>query len=160
MNFRQIYSDEWIKDDYRQFAELNIKTSKIEERFKVIFEDSFEEGLGKSKLGAFVTNQGTQFFIEEFLPNQERFITQLGLLNDSKTLADNLDEVLEVLELTSSNLTWFNKIIKFQPCELWRQDDNGHKFLIETFPCRADAFMAMKEFEASLHKQTYWIEKV
>lgn len=53
----------------------------------------------------------------------------------------------------------FYKSLKFHPHELWRQDDNGHKFLIETFPCKADAVRAMKEFEARLHKQTYWVEK-
>ncbi|NJM52367.1 MAG: hypothetical protein HC846_02610 [Blastocatellia bacterium] len=52
------------------------------------------------------------------------------------------------------------KDIKFQPHELWRQDDNGHKFLIETFPCKADAVRAMREFEIRLHKQTYWVERV
>lgn len=59
----------------------------------------------------------------------------------------------------SDEMSFYNSL-KFQPHELWRQDDNGHKFLIETFPCRADAVRAMKEFEARLHKQTYWIEKV
>lgn len=44
--------------------------------------------------------------------------------------------------------------------ELWRQDDNGHKFLVETFSCKADAIKAMKEFESRGHKQTYWVEKV
>lgn len=53
----------------------------------------------------------------------------------------------------------FYKSIQLSLHELWRQDDNGHKFLIETFPCRADAVSAMKEFEARLHKQTYWVEK-
>lgn len=54
----------------------------------------------------------------------------------------------------------FYQSFNFHPYNLWRQDDNGHQFLIETFPCRADAVNAMKEFEARLHKQTYWIEKV
>lgn len=160
MNFRKVNLDEWTKGDYRPFAELNIKSSAIEEKFGVVFEDSFEEGLGESKLGAFVTQQGTQFFLEHFLPSGERIIMQIGLLNNVKTLALHLDETLEVLELTSKNLTWFDKNIKLHPHELWRQDDNGHQFLIETFPCKADAVRAMKEFEARLHKQAYWVQKV
>jgi hypothetical protein len=160
VNFRQVKSNEWIKDDYRPFAEISIMTSKIAEKFGVVFVNSFESGLGESKLGAFITHRGTQFFLEEFLPNQERFITQVGLLNNIETLPNNLDEVLEVLELTSKKLTWYDENIKFHPHELWRQDDHGHRFLIETFPCRADAIKAMKEFEARLHKQTYWVKKV
>lgn len=54
----------------------------------------------------------------------------------------------------------FYKSFQFHPHQLWRQDDNGHKFLIEIFPCKADAVRAMKEFEARLHKQTYWVEMV
>lgn len=55
--------------------------------------------------------------------------------------------------------TLFYESIRFLPYELWRQDDHGHKFLIETFDRRSEAVRAMKEFEARLHKQTYWVEK-
>ena len=44
--------------------------------------------------------------------------------------------------------------------QLWWQDDHGHKFLVETFACKADAEKAMKDFENRLHKQTYWIERI
>lgn len=160
MNFRQIKLDEWVKGDYRPFAELNVKTSAIEEKFDVIFEDSFEEGLGETKLGGFIIETKTQFFLEEFRPQSEKSFVQIGILNNLETLAIHLDEVLESLELSSKFLTWFDENIKLYPHELWRQDDNGHKFLIETFPCKADAVKAMKEFESHLHKQIYWIEKI
>lgn len=75
-------------------------------------------------------------------------------------MSQHLDEILEVLELTSKDLTWFDENIKLHPHELWRQDDNGHKFLIETFSCKADALKAMRDFEGRLHKQTYWVQKV
>ena len=54
----------------------------------------------------------------------------------------------------------FYDSLGFESRELWRQDDNGHKFLIETFFCKADALKAMREFENRLHKQTYWVEKI
>lgn len=160
MNFRQIKLDEWVKGDYQPFAELNFKTSAIEQKFNIVFEDSYEDGLGETKLGGFITESGTQFFLEEFSPQSEKSIIQVGILNNLETLTIHLDEVLESLELTSKYLTWFNENIKLHPHELWRQDDNGHKFLIETFPCKADAVRAMKEFETRLHKQIYWIEKI
>ncbi|MEZ5424855.1 MAG: ATP-grasp domain-containing protein [Pyrinomonadaceae bacterium] len=53
----------------------------------------------------------------------------------------------------------FYDSLRFSPFDLWRQDDNGHRFLIETFPCRADAVRAMRDFEVRGHKQTYWIER-
>lgn len=159
MNFRQAKFDEWVEGDYRPFAELNVKTSAIEEKFGVKFEYSFEEGLGETKLGGFITETNVQFFLEEFRPETEHSFVQVGILHNPETLAIHLDEILESLELTSKYLNWFDENIKLQPHELRRQDDNGHKFLIETFPCKADAVKAMREFESRLHKQTYWIQK-
>lgn len=160
MNFRQIKIDEWVKGDYRAFAETNLKASKIEEKFGFVFENIYADGLGETKLAGFVTDFGTQFFLEEFYPNTEQSIIQIGILNNGETLAPHLDEVLEVLEITSTDLSWYDEKIKFHSHELWRQDDNGHQFLIEVFLCRANAVKAMREFEARLHKQTYWVEKV
>jgi hypothetical protein len=59
-----------------------------------------------------------------------------------------------------ANVSDFYDSLGLTPHELWRQDDNGHKFLVETFACEADAVKAMKDFEDRLHKQTYWFEKV
>jgi len=42
---------------------------------------------------------------------------------------------------------------------LWRQDDNGHKFQIESFTDRARAESAKGEFESRHHKQIYWVEE-
>jgi|GEM_PF-513444 len=47
----------------------------------------------------------------------------------------------------------------FEPYEVWRQDDNGNKYLIQTMPCRAEATKLMEKLSARLPKQIYWIEK-
>ena len=49
--------------------------------------------------------------------------------------------------------------VLFEPYELWRQDDNGNKYLIQIMPCRAEATRLMEKLSAQLHKQIYWIEK-
>jgi len=41
--------------------------------------------------------------------------------------------------------------------ELWRQDDNGNRFLVGSFAERADAERRLWELTGLLHKQTYWI---
>ena len=43
--------------------------------------------------------------------------------------------------------------------ELWRQDDNGNRALIQRFARRAEAEDRLRDFEARGHKQTYWIEE-
>jgi hypothetical protein len=41
--------------------------------------------------------------------------------------------------------------------ELWRQDDNGNRFLIGRFGERAAVEARLAELTRSPHKQTYWI---
>lgn len=42
--------------------------------------------------------------------------------------------------------------------ELWRQDDNGNRFLIARFDTRDAAEGEQRRFEALGHKQTYWVQ--
>lgn len=41
---------------------------------------------------------------------------------------------------------------------LWRQDDNGHRFLVCVSPTRQQAEAAREDFEARGHKQIYFVE--
>lgn len=41
--------------------------------------------------------------------------------------------------------------------QLWRQDDNGQKFLVETFSLEQEAQAQLEVLESRGHKQTYWI---
>ncbi len=43
--------------------------------------------------------------------------------------------------------------------ELWRQDDNGHRFLVGRFPTRGEAERQLAELTRAPHKQTYWINE-
>jgi hypothetical protein len=40
---------------------------------------------------------------------------------------------------------------------VWRQDDHGHRFEVARELSAADAERELQRFEASGHKQTYWI---
>lgn len=42
---------------------------------------------------------------------------------------------------------------------LWRQDDNGNRFLVARFAVEAEAAAEQARFEALGHKQTYWVER-
>jgi hypothetical protein len=42
--------------------------------------------------------------------------------------------------------------------QLWRQDDNGNRFLVGSFPDRDAAEERLAELTRVLHKQTYWID--
>ena len=42
--------------------------------------------------------------------------------------------------------------------ELWRQDDNGNRFLIGRFDSARAAEAEQRRFEVLGHKQTYWVQ--
>ena len=42
--------------------------------------------------------------------------------------------------------------------EVWRQDDNGNRFVVQTGLSREDAERLVVEFESRGHKQVYWAE--
>ena len=43
---------------------------------------------------------------------------------------------------------------------LWRQDDNGNRYPIETFDSIDEANASQAAFEARGHKQLYWVERI
>ena len=43
--------------------------------------------------------------------------------------------------------------------QLWRQDDNGHRFLVGTYPTKEAADSRLAELTVGHHKQTYWVCK-
>lgn len=43
------------------------------------------------------------------------------------------------------------------PFFLWRQDDNGNRFLVGTYADRNEAEARMAELSRYPHRQTYWI---
>jgi len=43
---------------------------------------------------------------------------------------------------------------------LWRQDDNGQRFIVGRFVARADAEQRLRQLTCVQHKQIYWIEAV
>lgn len=42
---------------------------------------------------------------------------------------------------------------------LWRQDDNGNRFLVATLADEAEARARLVELSSLSHRQIYWIER-
>ena len=43
--------------------------------------------------------------------------------------------------------------------QVWRQDDNGNRFLVDSFPSRERADRRIAELTQGHHKQAYWISE-
>jgi len=48
---------------------------------------------------------------------------------------------------------------EYRVFEVWRLDDNGNEFLVDTFDDRKSAEMRISALAASGHKQVYWLKE-
>ncbi len=49
---------------------------------------------------------------------------------------------------------------KYRVFEIWRLDDNGNEFLVDTFDDRGSSERRIAELAAGGHKQMYWLKEV
>jgi hypothetical protein len=118
--------------------------------------------LGKTKRAAFAVESGKHILLESSPASSlDRNTTTIALLEeeiDENSYTQILEEILIETVLSSADLTWKHDAISFQPHEVWRQDDQGNRFLVKQTDCKADALRLAGMFEARGHKQTYWIQ--
>ena len=105
--FKQISEKEWISDDYRPAAEICREADKLFPHLEVNFHYYFEDGLGEAKGAYFLTSKGRRFFIVELLNHPEP-ITTLGLLNNPATWDEDLNNVLDLLNLSRADLIYIH----------------------------------------------------
>ena len=110
VTFKQISKDEWTQGDFRAFASINKTTNELLEKFKIDFEEHLIDGLGRAKTAFFITSNGNQFFITEYLEPTVP-ITNIFILNNTDLMKNNFKEILEVLNLNYSDLDWVDKNI-------------------------------------------------
>lgn len=108
VSFRQISREEWKSGDYRSFAEIYCKSDEILANHSVEFEEYYADGLGKAKTAFFVTSNNKQFAITEYLEPKVP-ITEIILLNTPETIERDLNEILETLGLSCSDLGFVKK---------------------------------------------------
>lgn len=93
-----------------------------------------------------------------FLRDNEKDLQTKSVFAKNTIDTEKLNDLLEELNLTTNDICHLDNSIKFQPYELWRQDDNGNQALIEVLPCRADANAKVKMYTERGHKQLYWCQ--
>jgi hypothetical protein len=160
LSFHQIGLESWVPGNYREIAILRYSSDELAEKHGMVFNKGYEDGLGETKEAGFLTSKGRQFSLVHYLwaPAPYRQMTNILSLWQADTLASDLEDILEVLNLGTEDLEWIEPTISFQKYEVWRQDDNGGKFLIEIAHSKADAKKIVRKYELIPHKQTYWIE--
>ncbi|HKQ03879.1 MAG TPA: hypothetical protein VJ464_02010 [Blastocatellia bacterium] len=159
MSITQINEEEWQKGDYRPAAMIRRTVEDVTKQFGITFLNIHEDGLGAAKLAGVKTAQGQQFLLEQFFdgPEPTEDTIHIFCLYD-EAMTSHLEEILEALEVRWSEILWTDQRIRFQEHEVWREDDNGNRFLVEVTPNRAEAAMIEKRLTGLGHKQVYWIE--
>jgi hypothetical protein len=166
----QVPFEKWVKGDWREIACLRGSAEEMERRLGASFREGFDSYWGPFREAGFQTPNGRKFGLTHYLKVPERLkapkgpVLMVTCLYDDK-FAGDLEDVLESLDMDLSDVAILNSSlainpeVRLVPHALWRQDDNGVRALVEVCPCRASASKQMRAFEASGHKQTYWIER-
>jgi len=163
---RPIPVDEWKSETRSRrswgVAMLSLTAQQIEASTGIPFVKDLEPGLGMFWFATAATATRAWLFAESIDgPSDVRGKTSVStreIIGGENDLAGAIEELLEEMNLRTSDLAWIHPDLKLTPHALWRQDDHGHRYLVETFPSRADARFALREFESHHHKQFYWIE--
>jgi hypothetical protein len=161
LSFKPIDYHEWAKGDYRPIAVLRYSSDELAKRHAIDFKEYWQDGLGQTKEARFITSSGKQFLLVHYLdaPAPYHSMTHIFSLFDIASMTGDLEDILEALGFASEELNWVEPNISFQKYEVWRQDDNGNKFLIDIAPSKPDAKKIMLKYERLPHKQTFWMER-
>ena len=107
-SFRQIGENEWQVGDYRPKVLINRKAAELFQNYQVSFKEYSEDGLGKAKSAFFLTSNNTQFSVRELIEPKTP-ITEIFILNNPNTIENELNEILEILRLSYSDLDFVYK---------------------------------------------------
>lgn len=109
---KNITADEWQQDDYISAGYVHNKSEEILQKYQAVSNEYDEEGIGRIKITRFLTPSGKQFFLFEGLESTLP-VTEIFIHNNPATMANDLKEILEELELSYSDLDWVNPDIRF-----------------------------------------------
>ena len=115
----------------------------------------FFDGMGRWEFVLFSSNRGETVYVEGY-PDAPK--PGFDFVAESPGA---MFHFLDWLELDRADIYWVNDVLEaadWPTFELWRSDDNGHRFLVSEHSSRRAAERLASEFESRGHKQTYWVE--
>jgi len=150
-----------VSGDYCSSALIRFLPEELSERHTIDWMTYDDDGLGEALGAAFKASNEQYFGLVHHLHSRRlgQHGTAVLTLHLCPHESETLDAALCDLGLTSADIISVREDIKFTPCELIRQDDNGNEFCVGTYRCRADALAQQRKLAAGFHKQDYWIRK-
>lgn len=158
-NFSRIPFSDWIKGAYNRVAIIKPSFSDISCIQQFAPAQLEEDGLGAGQELLFRHQSGIQLvLVNRYFPTGPN-LTTIDMVPTDPMTPIVLDEFLAWLGIGAADLTWLAPVITLPTYRLWRQDDNGQTFHIETVSGLGEAIRRVKAFEALGHKQCYWYEQ-
>ncbi len=157
VNTNQVLNfDEMKEMRLDELASIAATTTELTSRLGIVWSSFEDDGLGAC-LEAVMKSEGGSYFGILHHPQSPRS-DLLTLCVSPERPGYHIDEALITLGLGSSDLRWIKPTITMQAHSLFREDDNGVRFHIADFPCRADAQLESEKLAFYAHKQAYFIE--
>jgi hypothetical protein len=131
--------------------------NQISDRTGLIFEQSSGD-LGPMDALAGLSCRNMPFGLYRLRNAPIRDHTTIVVSDKTTNITQALEDILESLGILTNELRSMHSLFQFHSCKLWRQDDNGHATVVETFNSRSDASIAARHYSEQGHKQHYWVE--
>lgn len=140
-----------------QLACIAATPESICQHLNITWQTYAGDGLGEELEAIFRTENGTWFAFQHLPVSSRNDLLTLSV--EVETAAHHIDDALVSLGLTSASLRWLAPGIELPNHSLFREDDNGARFHVGDFPCRADAEAKVQALTFGSHKQAYFIER-
>ncbi len=93
-------------------------------------------------------------YVVEFTP---RLLVLIHVVLQGRSMGGYDLDIHDVAADALDRIEWKTGVVESVRYEVWRQDDNGNRFLVSDGQTYDEASRTLAQFEALTHKQTYWI---
>lgn len=158
MTFKQLKNDKWSKGLDDIVCIINRSIDEITWVSMVPENDSYDRG--RIRVALFENNKHEQFGLMTF-QDFKKEETELHINESCGELESQLVTILDFLKIDLDDLIWQKPSLPFPTVQNWvvmRIDDNGNEFVVSTHYGKGKAERILADFEASHHKQSYWLE--
>jgi hypothetical protein len=148
--------------DEEPFARIRLPLPEIARRTQRPATHFFEDGLGRFAGVRFASPATSRPFwaVISFARPGDPGILTVQFPEEQEQQIEIVQDLFDTLTIDSEEVARLSRALPLPAWRLLRRDDNANTFEVRTFTGYAKARAALAEYEAKLHKQSYWIEPV
>ena len=163
MKARQMKPDEWLKNetvDQVSLIELPFSVNDIESITELRFDEYQEDGLGTCYSCFVQLNEQDAHFKGHLERNQKELGVVVEMHAHEKHPNLLIKNVCEFLNIEQIDLKWISEFTTKPKFIVYRVDDNGNEFEMESFHVEYMANWYALKFQSKGHKQIYLVKNI